>query len=417
MSSEARNLSAGAMNAPPAVVPGPAYTILFAIGVCHLLLDIMAGLLPGVYPMLKGIYGLSFAQVGLIALISQVTSSMIQPVFGYLGDRRPRAYYLMAGMACSLIGILGLAFSRSYHGLLLSAAVVGFGGAVFHPESSRVARTASGGQPGMAQSIFQVGGNFGFALGPLIAAFFVLKRGQTSMAWLSIFLLIAMALLYYIGRWYRSHVKSRAKAHAHTLIARHNYSRGRVGWIMAILLVLIFSKYIYLASLTTYFIFYLISKFHVSMQSAQIHLFFFLGSTVTGILVGGPLGDRIGRRYIIWFSILGVLPFTLLMPYVNLMWTSILSVIIAMVLSSAFSAILVYAQELIPGRVGMIAGLFFGFAFGVAGAGAAVRGAGVGLAVAAGGLRSAVSGFRFPVSGFAGAERLSASPGLPSRKL
>jgi len=359
---------------PPAgPAKGPVYAILFTLGTCHLLIDIIAGLVPGVYPMLKSAYGLTFSQIGVITLTNQLTSSMVQPLIGYYTDKHPRPYYLAMGMLCSLFGILFLAYAHDYPSIVISATIVGLGSAVFHPESSRVARLASGGQHGLAQSIFQVGGNFGFALGPLLAAFVVLRRGQSSIAWFAIDALVTMGLLWGVGRWYKKRVAARAKAKAVAPVASP-LPRVKVIWTMAILLILIFSKYIYLSSFTTYFTFYLISKFHVSIQNAQVHLFLFLGSTVTGILIGGPLGDRIGRRYIIWFSILGVLPFTLALPHVNLLWTGILTVVIAMILSSAFSAILVYAQELVPGNVGMIAGLFFGFAFGIAGIGAAVMG-------------------------------------------
>ena len=359
----------------PAGVPGtrPVYAVLLTLGACHLLIDIISGLIPGCYPLLKSAYDLTLTQIGFITLTTQITSSMVQPLIGYYTDRHPRPYYLPLGMICSLIGLVYLAFAHNYPAIVISATTVGLGAAVFHPESSRVARLASGGQHGLAQSIFQVGGNFGFALGPLLAAFVVLRRGQASIAWFTLDALLTMALLWGIGRWHKRHVAARAKARI-PIVTTSPVPRKTVIWTMTILLILIFSKYIYLASLTTYYTFYLMSKFHVSVQNAQVHLFLFLGSTVTGILIGGPLGDRIGRRYIIWFSILGVLPFTLALPHVNLLWTGILTVMIAMILSSAFSAILVYAQELIPGKVGMIAGLFFGFAFGIAGIGAAVLG-------------------------------------------
>jgi len=351
----------------------PVFAILFAIGLSHLLNDIISGLVPAVYPLLKSSYHLSFSQVGFITLTYQTSSSLLQPLIGVYTDRRPQPFSLMVGMACTFAGVIMLARAASFPAILIAATVVGIGSSVFHPECSRIARLASGGQPGLAQSIFQVGGNFGFSLGPLLAALVVFRHGQPSIAWFSLFALMAMVVLSRVCSWYKRHA-SKKQAQVKSASLPSPVPSRKVAGALTILLVLIFSKYIYLASITTYYTFYLISKFHVSVQSAQIHLFFFLGSSAAGILVGGPVGDRIGRRYVIWCSILGVLPFTLLLPYVNLFWTGVLSVVIGMTLSSAFSAILVFAQELIPGKVGMISGLFFGFAFGVAGVGAAVLG-------------------------------------------
>ena len=352
----------------------PVFWILLAIGLAHLLNDIIGGLVPATYPLLKSSYHLSFSQVGLITLTYQTTSSLLQPLVGFCTDRRLRPFSLVAGMACTFVGVILLSRAATYPAILIAATVVGIGSSVFHPESSRVARLASGGQHGLAQSIFQVGGNFGFSLGPLLAALVVFRYGQPSIAWFSLSALLAMIVLSRVGSWHEREAVKKLQVHAKTAPLRSPLPPGKMAGAITILLVLIFSRYIYMASITTYFTFYLISKFHISVQSAQVHLFYFLCSTAAGILVGGPVGDRIGRKYVMWCSILGVLPFTLLLPYVNLFWTGVLSVVIGMILSSAFSAILVFAQELIPGKVGMISGLFFGFAFGVAGIGAAVLG-------------------------------------------
>ena len=330
--------------------------------------------MPALYPLFKRSYDLTFSQIGLITLTYQMTSSLLQPLVGLNTDRRPRPFSLMAGMAVTLCGLISLSRANSFHGILVSATAVGVGGAIFHPESARVARLASGGQHGLAQSIFQVGGNFGFALGPLLAAFVVVGKDQRSIAWFSLDALLAIVLLFIIGRWYSRTALPRMKIQAATKALRSPLPPDKVAFSLAILLALIFSKYIYMASITSYYTFYLISKFHLPVQSAQIRLFIFLASTAAGILIGGPVGDRIGRRYVIWGSIIGVLPFTLILPYANLFWTGILTVLIGLILSSAFSAILVFAQELIPGKVGMISGLFFGFAFGVAGVAAAMLG-------------------------------------------
>ncbi len=349
-----------------------AFTILGAITFCHLLNDTMQSLLPAIYPTLKQNYGLSFGQIGLITLTFQSTASLLQPFVGLYTDRRPQPYSLAIGMGFSLLGLLLLSVAGSFPALLVAAGMVGLGSSVFHPESSRVARMASGGRHGLAQSLFQVGGNAGSAIGPLLAAFVVEPRGQPSIAWFSAIGLVGSGVLWRVGKWYGRHqaaAASRAKARE-----GHGLSAGQVRMALAVLIALIFSKYIYLSSLSSYYTFYLIQKFGLSVQSAQLHLFAFLAAVAAGTIVGGPVGDRIGRKYVIWCSILGVLPFTLALPYVNLYWTGVLSVAIGLILASAFSAILVYAQELVPGNVGLISGLFFGFAFGVAGIGAAVLG-------------------------------------------
>ena len=351
-----------------------AYAILAAISFSHLLNDMMQALLPAMYPMLKTGFGLDFGQIGLITFTFQLTASLLQPVIGHYTDHHPRPYSLMAGMGFTFAGLLSLAGARSFPGLLLAAGLIGLGSAVFHPESSRVARMASGGQHGLAQSLFQVGGNTGSAIGPLVAAFIVLPRGQGSVAWFSVAALLAIVVLWYVGRWYGRHRAGLAAARAAAVRGHPRLTPGQVRGALAVLIVLIFSKYIYLTSITSYYTFYLIHHFGVGVQSAQLHLFAFLGAVAAGTIVGGPVGDRVGRKLVIWCSILGVLPFTVALPHVGLFWTGVLSVIIGFVLASAFSAILVYAQELVPGRVGMIAGLFFGFAFGIAGIGAAALG-------------------------------------------
>jgi FSR family fosmidomycin resistance protein-like MFS transporter len=332
----------------------------------------LQSLLPALYPMLKDSYRLSFQQIGLITLTNQVTSSLLQPLVGFYTDKHPKPYSLALGMSVTLGGLLMLSSAKTYPWLLVAAAMVGIGSAIFHPESSRLARIASGGKHGLAQSLFQTGGNFGSSLGPLLAAFIVLPRGQQSVAWFSVVALIAMILLARIGRWYQSTGMPRpvAKRRDTDVVT----SRAHVKSTMAILLVLVFSKYVYTSSFVSYYMFFLIQRFGISMHSAQLHLFAFLGAVAAGTFIGGPIGDRFGRKPVILASIAGVLPFTLMLPYVNLFWTTVLSVIIGLILSSAFSAILVFAQELVPNRVGLVSGLFFGFAFGVAGAGAAALG-------------------------------------------
>lgn len=349
-----------------------AFRILAAISFCHLLNDMMQSVVPAVYPILKTSYHLDFSQIGLITASLQITASLLQPLVGLYTDAHPKPYSLAIGMGFTLTGLILLSSAPTYLAILIAVALVGVGSAVFHPESSRIARLASGGQHGLAQSLFQVGGNAGSATGPLLAAFIVLPKGQHSIAWFSIAALLAILILTRVGSWYKTHHPPTAKR---TAPQRHStLSPRKVAISMSILIALIFSKYIYLASFSAYYIFYLIDKFHVSVQNAQIHLFLFLGAAAVGTFAGGPIGDRIGRKYVIWCSILGVLPFTLLLPHANLFWTSILTIVIGLVIASAFSAILVYAQELVPGRVGAISGVFFGLAFGVAGIGAAMLG-------------------------------------------
>jgi len=354
---------------------GTAVAVLAGISVSHLLNDTVQSLIPAIYPMLKAAFALSFAQVGLMTLTQQLTASVLQPLVGLYTDRRPMPYSLVVGMAFSLVGLLLLARAPTFAAILFAALLMGIGSAVFHPESSRVARMASGGRHGLAQSVFQVGGNIGSSFGPLLGAFLVLPRGQSSIAWCALLALLGMAVLWKIGGWHRAWRRQpferRGESPSH---ARVHVSPRRVGWSLAILGALIFSKYFYLASLNSYYTFYLIDRFHVSVRTAQIDLFIFLAAVAAGTILGGPIGDRIGRKLVIWGSILGVLPFTLLLPYANLFWTPVLTVIIGLILASAFSAIVVFAQELVPGRVGLISGVFFGFAFGMGGLGAAVLG-------------------------------------------
>ncbi|WP_321789778.1 MFS transporter [Paraburkholderia sp. J94] len=373
LSGAAAASAASTANATPATpaVQRTVYSVLGAISFSHLLNDMIQSLILAIYPMLKDNFALSFTQIGLITLTYQITASLLQPLVGVYTDKRPMPYSLPVGMGFTLCGLLLMSVAPSFGVLLVAAALVGCGSSVFHPESSRVARMASGGRHGLAQSLFQVGGNAGSSLGPLLAAVIIIPHGQRSIAWFSVAALVAMFVLTQIGRWYKAHPnlkKKRAEAPAVAL------SRGRVAMAISILVLLVFSKYFYLSSINSYFTFYLIDRFHLPVQAAQVHLFVFLAAVAAGTIIGGPVGDRIGRKYVIWGSILGVAPFTLLLPYANLFWTSVLTVIIGVVLASAFSAILVYAQELIPGKVGMVAGLFFGFAFGLGGIGAAVLG-------------------------------------------
>jgi FSR family fosmidomycin resistance protein-like MFS transporter len=346
--------------------------ILGACALAHLINDLIQAVLPSIYPMLKANYGLSFTQVGLITLTFQLTASLLQPWIGYHTDRHPKPWLLPAGMVCTLVGILMLAFVGSFPAILLAAALVGVGSSTFHPETSRVARLASGGRYGLAQSTFQVGGNTGSALGPLLAAAIIIPYGQGNIAWFGLFAVFAILVLYGLSRWYRNHLnlfklKQGGKA-------THGLSKGRVTFALVVLAVLVFSKYFYMTSLTSYFTFYLIEKFHLSVSSSQMYLFLFLGAVAVGTFAGGPIGDKIGRKKVIWFSILGAAPFTLALPYVDLFWTAVLSVVIGFILASAFSAIVVFAQELVPGNVGMIAGIFFGLMFGFSGIGAALLG-------------------------------------------
>ncbi|MBV7571023.1 MFS transporter [Pseudomonas sp. PDM27] len=349
--------------------------VMRVIGACalaHLINDLIQAVLPSIYPMLKATYGLSFTQVGLITLTFQLTASLLQPWIGFYTDRHPKPWLLPAGMVCTLIGILMLSMVGSFPAILVASALVGVGSSTFHPETSRVARLASGGRYGLAQSTFQVGGNAGSAFGPLLAAAIIIPYGQGNVAWFGLFAVFAILVQYGLSRWYRNHLnlfklKQGSKA-------THGLSKRRVTFALVVLALLVFSKYFYMASFTSYFTFYLIEKFDLSVASSQLYLFLFLGAVAAGTFFGGPIGDRIGRKRVIWFSILGAAPFTLALPYVDLFWTGVLSMIIGFILASAFSAIVVFAQELVPGNVGMIAGVFFGLMFGFGGIGAALLG-------------------------------------------
>jgi FSR family fosmidomycin resistance protein-like MFS transporter len=355
-------------------VEGTVYPILAAISFSHMLNDMIQSLLPAIYPILKANFHLDFAKIGLITLTTQLTASMLQPLIGLYTDKKPKPYSLPFGMGFTLCGITLLSMASNYAFILIAAGLVGLGSAVFHPESSRVARMASGGQHGLAQSVFQVGGNFGTSLGPLLAAFVVLPRGQHSIVWFTLAAILAIILLSNVGRWYKRREALGLTKRAKKAVIHPDLSSTRVAISLGVLIALMFSKFFYLSSLSSYYTFFLISKFHVTVSNAEIHLFVFLGAVAAGTIIGGPIGDRIGRKYVIWVSILGVLPFSLALPYANLFWTGILSVIIGIILASAFSAIVVYAQELMPGRVGAISGLFFGLAFGLGGIGAALLG-------------------------------------------
>ena len=353
--------------------PGVAFRVLGAISASHLINDMMQSLILAIYPILKGDFQLSFGQIGLITLTFQLTASLFQPLVGLYTDRRPTPYSLPIGMSFTLCGLLLLAFAPTYALLLVAAALVGTGSSIFHPESSRVARMASGGQHGLAQSLFQVGGNTGSALGPLVAAAVIVPFGQRSIAWFGLAALLGIVLLVQVGRWYALHHAAAAARAARRPVAPALPQRTVIA-VIGVLLLLIFSKYFYIAGISSFYTFYLIEKFGLSVQGAQLHLFVFLFASALGTLIGGPIGDRIGRKPVIWASILGVAPFALLLPHADLFWTTTLTIVIGLVLSSAFSAILVYAQELIPGKVGMVSGLFFGFAFGMGGLGAALLG-------------------------------------------
>ncbi|KIO77280.1 Fosmidomycin resistance protein [Pedobacter lusitanus] len=351
------------------------YPILFTISFTHLLNDMLQAVIPAVYPLFKTEFNLSFSQIGLITLTYQLTASLLQPFVGHFSDKKPKPYSLAVGMGFTLIGLLFVAMASSFGAILISVGFIGIGSSIFHPEASRVAHLASGGKKGLAQSIFQLGGNAGSAIGPLLAALIVIPYGQFYLIWFGIAAVLGILILIQIGKWYKDHLDLKTKGKVqHLDETRHNLSKGRVVLSIGILLVLIFSKYFYMASMTSYFTFYLIDKFHISVQQSQLYLFAFLAAVAAGTMIGGPLGDRFGRKYIIWISILGVAPFTLLLPYTGLFLTGVLAVVIGVIISSAFSAILVYATELIPGKVGMIAGLFFGFAFGMGGVGSAVLG-------------------------------------------
>jgi MFS transporter, FSR family, fosmidomycin resistance protein len=351
------------------------FQVLFTISFCHLLNDMMQSVIPAVYPLIKTHFDLSFTEIGLITLTFQLTASLLQPFVGHFTDRKPRPMSLVAGMSFTFIGLILFSFAETFPTLLVAVGLVGVGSSVFHPESSRVAHLASGGRKGLAQSIFQVGGNTGSAIGPLLAALIVMPYGMKGVTWLSLAAVVGMVLLWRVGKWYANHLylkkqkPSPADIHVHPRV-----SKSRIVFAVAILLILIFSKYFYLASMTSYFTFFLMDKFHITPQQSQLYLFAFLAAVAVGTIIGGPLGDKFGRKYVIWLSILGAAPFTLALPYVTLFWTIVLAVIIGVIIASAFSAILVYATDLVPGKVGTIAGLFFGFAFGLGGLGSAVLG-------------------------------------------
>ncbi|KZN18193.1 MULTISPECIES: MFS transporter [Pseudomonas] len=367
------NVQSAATSAPATSQSSPlVMRIIGAVALAHLINDLIQAVLPSIYPMLKASYGLTFTQIGLITLTFQLTASLLQPWVGYHTDRHPKPWLLPAGTVCTLIGILMMSVVGSFPMILLAAGLIGVGSSTFHPEASRVARLASGGRFGLAQSTFQVGGNAGSAFGPLLAAAIIIPYGQGHVAWFGLFALFALFVLYRISRWYANHLNLFKLKQGQA--ATHGLSKQRVISALVVLGLLVFSKYFYMASLTSYFTFYLIEKFDLSVASSQLHLFLFLGAVAAGTFFGGPIGDKIGRKAVIWFSILGVAPFTLLLPHVDLFWTSILSVVIGFILASAFSAIVVYAQELVPGNVGMIAGVFFGLMFGFGGIGAALLG-------------------------------------------
>jgi FSR family fosmidomycin resistance protein-like MFS transporter len=351
-----------------------AYSILFSIAIVHLFNDTIQSVIPAVYPLLKEKYALSFVQIGLITFAFQITASLLQPVVGTYTDKKPQPYSLIFGMLISLIGIVFLAFSSQFWMFVLAVALVGMGSSVFHPEASRVAYMASGGRRGLAQSIFQLGGNTGTAIGPLLVAIIVVLYGQRHIAWFAFSAIFGMLILIKLAKWYNERIEFRKKNKQLDHEYHPRLSKKQVQKSIIILLVLIFSKYFYVVSITNYFTFYLIDKFHISIASSQYFLFAFLAASAVGTLLGGHFGDKFGRKYIIWFSILGVAPFALFLPYADLLWTCILSVFIGLILSSAFPAILVYAQELLPGKIGMVSGLFYGFAFGMAGLGSAILG-------------------------------------------
>jgi len=347
------------------------FGILGAISVAHLLNDMIQSLILAIYPLLREDFSLSFVQIGMITLTYQMTASLLQPLIGHFTDKHPQPWSLPVGMGFTLFGLVLLSMASTFPMILVAAALVGTGSSVFHPESSRVARMASGGRHGLAQSLFQVGGNFGSSLGPLLAALIIAPYGRGNVAWFSLAALLGIVVLLQISRWYQNQNRV---AKSQTAPAVSLLPRRQVAFAITILLVLVFSKYFYLTSLSSYYTFYLMHKFGLSVQNAQLHLFIFLFAVAAGTVIGGPIGDKIGRKRVIWVSILGVAPFTLMLPYANLWWTGALSVVIGFVLASAFSAILVYAQELMPGRIGMVSGLFFGFSFGMGGLGAAVLG-------------------------------------------
>lgn len=350
------------------------YPILIAISLSHLLNDTLQSIIPAIYPIVKDSFKLNFAQIGLITLTFQLAASIFQPFVGFYTDRKPQPFSLAIGMGFTLVGLISLSIAPSFEFLIFSVGLVGVGSSIFHPEASRVAHMASGGRRGMAQSVFQLGGNFGSSIGPLLAALIIVPYGQSYIVWFSALAILAIFILFNVGKWYQRKVRIKARRPSSDHQVANNFSKQKVFISVGILLVLIFSKYIYLASMTSYYTFYMIQKFGASVQDSQVYLFIFLFAVTAGTIIGGPLGDRIGRKYVIWGSILGVAPFTLLLPHMNLFWTVILTIPIGIILASAFSAILVYAQELFPGKVGMISGLFFGYAFGIAGIGSALLG-------------------------------------------
>ena len=347
-------------------------SVILAVSICHLINDIMQSLLSSLYPLFKDNYNLDFYQIGLLTLAFQITASLLQPLVGIVTDRWPMPYSLPVGMASTFAGLIVLGNAHSFTFLIVGACMIGFGSAVFHPESSRIARLASGGRHGLAQSLFQVGGNAGQAIGPLLAAFIVLPYGQGSVAWISMIALAGMMILTWVGRWFMEH--RRQQASRPPISRALPLDRNRVLWTLLILVVLTATKNVYMSSMSSYFTFYTIQKFGMSIENSQLMLFLFLGAAAVGTFMGGPIGDRFGARFVIWFSILGVIPFALMLPYANLFFTGVLSVTIGLILASAFPAIVVFAQELLPGRVGLVAGIFFGFAFGAGGLGAALLG-------------------------------------------
>jgi len=355
------------------VVSKTLFSVLFAISFAHLLNDLIQAIIPSVYPILKENYNLSFTQIGLITFAFQFSASILQPFVGYYTDKHPKPFSQVYGMLFSLMGIVSLSFADNFYWILVSVCLIGTGSAIFHPESARISNLASGGKRGLAQSIFQVGGNFGTALGPLLVALIVVPNTQKYILWFVIAAVIALGIISKIAFWYRDHLIYRTSKTA-PFVNLHNLSKSRVKWSIVILLVVIFSKFFYSASLSTYYTFFLMDKFHLSIQQAQYHMFIYLIAYAAGTIMGGPLGDKFGRKYIIWFSVFGATPFALLLPYVNLFWTDVLMIIIGMIISSAFPAIIVYAQELIPKKLGMISGLFYGFAFGMGALGSALLG-------------------------------------------
>ena len=355
------------------VISKTIFSILFAISFAHLLNDLIQAIIPSVYPILKEKYHLSFSQIGLITFAFQFSASILQPFVGYYTDKHPKPFSQIYGMLFSLAGIVSLSFANSFDWIVLSVMLIGTGSAIFHPESARISNLASGGKRGLAQSIFQVGGNMGTALGPLLVALIVVPHGQEYILWFVIAAVIALGIISKIAFWYRDHLIYRTNKQA-LFFDLHDLSKLRVKWSIAILLIVIFSKFFYSASLSTYYTFFLMDKFHLSIRQAQFHMFIYLIAYALGTILGGPLGDKFGRKYIIWFSVFGATPFALLLPYVNLFWTDVLMIVIGIIISSAFPAIIVYAQELIPKKLGMISGLFYGFAFGMGALGSALLG-------------------------------------------